>query len=69
MTYYEKILSFDIEEMAEFIYGVIATTEEEIQRSLARQGIEGTLVRPMPEIRIADNLQRLQMEVDDGNDT
>ena len=56
----------DIEEMAEFIYGIIATTEEEIQLSLSRQGVEGTLVRQMPEVRIADNLRRLQMEVGDG---
>ena len=66
MTYYEKIVNMDIEELAEFIYGVIATTEEEIQRSLARQGYDGLLVRPMPEVRIADNLHRLQMEVSDG---
>lgn len=67
MTYYERIMSMDIDEMAEFIYGIIATTEEEIQRSLARQGLEGTLVRQMPEVRIADNLRRLQMEVEDGD--
>lgn len=67
MTYYERIMSMDIDEMAEFIYGIIATTEEEVQRSLARQGYDGLLVREMPEIRIADNLRRLQMEVDDGN--
>ena len=60
-------MSMDIDEMAEFIYGIIATTEEEIQRSLARQGLEGTLVRQMPEVRIADNLRRLQMEVEDGD--
>lgn len=66
MTYYEKIMSFNIEEMAEFIYGVEATVEEELQRSLARQGVDCTLVRRMPEVRIADNLHRLQMEIEDG---
>jgi hypothetical protein len=67
MTYYEKILSFDIEEMAEFIYGVIATTEEEMLASVSRQGYEVSLVRVAPALRIAENLQRLMEEVDNGD--
>ena len=67
MTYYEKIISMDVDALAAFIYGVEATVEEELQRSMACQGIECTLVRQMPEVRIADNIQRLLQEVDDGD--
>lgn len=66
MTYYEKIISMDVDALAAFIYGVEATVEEELQRSMARQGVECTLVRQMPELRIADNVQRLLQEVEDG---
>lgn len=67
MTRYEQIMSMDVETFAAFIQGVIETTEEEMQQSVARQGYEVSLVRLAPELRLADTLRRLQEEVDDGD--
>lgn len=67
MTRYERIMQMDIDEMAEFIYGVISTTEEEMLASLSRQGFEATLVRPAPALRIAENLERLQEDWTNGD--
>lgn len=66
MTYYEKIINMDVDALAAFIYGVESTVEEELLASLSRQGHDVTLVRQMPEVRIADNVQRLLQEVGDG---
>lgn len=67
MTRYERIMQMDIEEMAEFIYGIISTTEEEMLASVSRQGYEVSLVRAAPALRIAENLERLQEEHCNGD--
>ena len=56
-------MQFSIEDMAAFIYGLIAETEDRLQESLQRQGIETSLIRVAPEIQIADNVEMLMQEV------
>ena len=65
MTFYEKIKSYDVEELAEFIYGLCEGTEERLLESLERQGYEASLVRIAPEIQISENINMLLQEVDD----
>lgn len=66
MTLYEKILTYDIDTMAAFIYGLIAGTEERIQESLHRQGLSVSLVRVSEDLQIADNIEMLMQEVNDA---
>ena len=65
MTLYDKIMTYSIEDLAAFIYGLIAETEDRLQESLQRQGVEASIVRIAPELQIADNVAMLQQEVPD----
>ena len=66
MTLYEKILTYDIDTMAAFIYGLTSGTEERIRNQLAMQGVSTTTFEPCEEICIANNVKMLLEEVDDG---
>ena len=65
MTLFEKIQTYTIEEMAEFIYGLISGTEEKCLISLHEKGIDASFVSLAPELCIADNVEMLMQEVDD----
>lgn len=65
MTLYDKIMTYDVDTMAAFIYGLIAGTEERIQESLHRQGFCVSLIRVSEDLQIADNVRMLTQEVDD----
>lgn len=65
MTLFEKMQEYTIEDMAEFIYGLISGTEERCIEQLHANGIEASFVSLSPELRINDNIQMLMQEVDD----
>ena len=67
MTLYEKILQYDVEDLAEFIYGLISGTEERCLEMLHKNGIEASFVSIAPELQIAENVMMLMQEV--GDDT
>lgn len=67
MTLYEKILTFDVDAMAEFVTELIVSTEERLLRSVSAQGVNASLVGLAPEIRVAENKATLLREVDDGD--
>ena len=67
MTLYEKILTFDVDAMAEFVTELIVNTEERLLHSVAAQGVNVSLVSLAREIRVAENKATLLQEVDDGN--
>ena len=63
MTIYEQIVNYGIEEMAEFIYGLITSTEQQLLESVTRQGYNASIVSRMPEHRMHSILEDLQQEV------
>ncbi len=63
MTVYEQIVNYSIEEMAEFIYGLITSTEQQLLDSVTRQGYNASIVSRMPEHRMHSILEDLQQEV------
>ena len=63
MTLYEKIIAYDINTLAEFIYGIIADTEENMLKMLSNKGINCSLVNLSPDLRIANNVLLLSQEV------
>lgn len=65
MTLYEQIMTYDVETMAGFIYGLVSGTEERILESLERQGVKASLIRVAPEIQMEENVQTLLREVED----
>ena len=67
MTLYDKIMTYSVEDMAAFIYGLCQGTEERMQESLYKQGLDVILVSVSEEQQIADNVDMLLQEVD--NDT
>lgn len=69
MTLYEKIIEYDIDTLAAFIYGVVAETEEGMLKMLSNKGIECSLVNLSPDLRIANNVLLLSQEVSDEQDT
>lgn len=68
MTVYEQIVNYSIEEMAEFIYGLITSTEQQLLESVTRQGYNASIVSRMPEHRIHSILEDLQQKVTDDSD-
>lgn len=69
MTLYEKIIEYDIDTLAAFIYGIVADTEEGMLKMLSNKGIECSLVNLSPDLRIANNVLLLSQEVLDEQDT
>lgn len=69
MTLYEKIMTYDIDTLAAFIYGLIVETEEGMLQMLSNKGIDCSLVNLSPELRIANNVLMLSQEVPDEQDT
>lgn len=67
MTVYEKIQTFDIVSMAEFIYTLINDTELKMLNSLSKQGIDARLVDFGKDARINENVEMLLQEVDDDS--
>jgi hypothetical protein len=65
MTLYDKIMTYDVETLAAFIYGLCQGTEERIQESLHNQGLDTIVVSVSEEQQIADNVDMLLQEVDD----
>lgn len=63
MTYFENIKEMDIDALAAFIYGLIDSTEEKIQKQLHKQGIEFDRISVAPEIQIANHKRFLNSEV------
>ena len=60
-------MTYDVETIAAFIYGLTSQTEENMLESIERQGIKASLVRVAPEIQIAENVQMLLQEVEDDS--
>lgn len=58
-------MTYDVETMAAFIYGLTSQTEENMLECVERQGIKASLVRVAPEIQIEENVQMLLQEVED----
>ena len=64
MTRYDKIKTFDIDNMAWFIQTIIDTTEEEMLEKLATYGLEISHVTLAPEIRHAKIIADLEVDDD-----
>ena len=67
MSVYEQILDYSVEEMAEFIYGIIRSTEEQLLASVTKQGYNASIVSRMPDERIQTILNDLLQEVNDDD--
>ncbi len=65
MTLFESMQNYTIEDMAEFIYGLISGTEERCLEMLHKNGIEASFVSVSPELQIAQNVMMLSQEVPD----
>ena len=65
MNRYDEIKSYDVNTMAAFIYGVIATTEESIIGKLSALGIDVSLCSLSEDVRIAKIKSDLLEEPDD----
>lgn len=67
MTLYEKILTFDVDAMSEFITELICSTEDRMLESVHNQGFSVSLVRLDRELQVSSNKLMLLREVDDGD--
>ena len=67
MTLYEKILNYDLDDMAGHIYGLIAGTEERLLGNLSALGLDVSLATASEDVRIAQIKADLLQEVDDGD--
>ena len=65
MSRYDEIKSYDVNTMAGFIYGIIATTEESIVGKLSALGIDVSLCSLSEDVRIANIKKDLLEESDD----
>ena len=65
MTLYEKILTFNVDDMAIFIQEIVNSTEERLLQDVSKQGYEVSLVRIHPDVQFANNLKTLLTEFDD----
>ena len=65
MTRYEKIKSWDVDALAEFIYGLIAETEDHMLGIISALGVEASLASLSEDVRIANIKYDLLQEVDD----
>lgn len=65
MNWYQKIKSYDIDQLACFIYGLIVQTEEDLLGMLSALGIEASLCSLSEDIRIAQIKRDLLEEQDD----
>lgn len=59
MTVFEWLQSCDIKTFATFIYGLMSSNEELIQKKLAKQGINMSVVTFAPDIQINQLIQYL----------
>ena len=67
MTLYEKILTYDVDTMAAYIFGIIDGTEERLLGNLSALGIDASLCTVSEDLRIAQIKQDLLQEVDDAD--
>lgn len=67
MTVYEKIIEYSIEELAEFIYGLVSSTEERMLADVTKQGYNASIVSIAPEKRIESIINDLLEDADDGD--
>lgn len=65
MTRYEQIKSWDVDNLATFIYDIIAETEEHMLGVISALGIEASLCSLSEDVRIANIKHDLLQEVDD----
>jgi hypothetical protein len=65
MNRYQKIKSYDIDTLAEFIYGIIAETENSMLGKLSALGVEVSLCSLGEDLRIAQIKRDLLEEQDD----
>lgn len=65
MNRYQKIKSYDIDALAEFIYGLISQTEDNVLDKLSALGVEVSLCSLSEDIRIAQIKRDLLEEQDD----
>lgn len=65
MNRYQKIKSYDIDTLAEFIYGIIAETENSMLGKLSALGVEVSLCSLGEDLRIAQIKRDLLEEDDD----
>lgn len=68
MTRYEKILTFDVDNMAWFIQTLLEETEDNMLNKLAEYGLEVSVVTLDKDIRHAKIINDL-LEEQDGSDT
>ena len=65
MNRYDEIKSYDVDQLAAFIYSTIATTEEVIVGQLSALGIDVSLCSLNEDVRIAKIKNDLLEEPDD----
>ena len=65
MNRYQKIKSYDVDTVAEFIYGIIAETENSMLGKLSALGVEVSLCSLGEDLRIAQIKRDLLEEDDD----
>ena len=65
MNRYQKIKSYDIDTLAEFVYGLIAQTEDNMLGKLSALGVEVSLCSLGEDLRIAQIRHDLLEEEDD----
>ena len=65
MNRYQKIKSYDIDTLAEFIYGLIAETENSMLGKLSALGVEVSICSLGEDLRIAQIKHDLLEEEDD----
>lgn len=65
MNRYQKIKSYDVDTLAEFIYGLIAETENSMLGKLSALGVEVSLCSLNEDLRIAQIKRDLLEEEDD----
>lgn len=57
------------QELATFLYVMMANLENDIFEQLTSQGVQLDLVRPMPQVQIQEYEELLETEVDDDEYT
>ena len=67
MTLYEKILTFDVDEMAAFVTELVISAEQRMLQSVSAQGYDASIVSLATELRQAENKATLLQEVEDGH--
>lgn len=67
MTLYEKILTFDVDAMAEFVTELVTATEDRFLESMDARGVKASIVRSHRDLLVLSNRSLLLQEAQDDN--